>query len=457
MPPDAFDLLDDLAQEAEVRPAEFSDDALAAEFSTHHDGHLLYVPAWSHWLRWDGCRWADDDTLRVFDLARAICRAAASRASAQMEGQSGLRLARAISSAKTISAIERLAQADARHTRRGDDFDADPWALNTPAGIVDLHGGELRTPRRGDLVTKITAVAPAGDCPRWLAFLYEITLGDTALIDYLQRCIGYTLTGIVREHVFLFLHGPGGNGKTVLLTTTAAMMGDYATTAMADVFTVGHYEQHPTGLAALRGARMVVVNETEAGRPWAESQIKALTGGDRISARVMRGDPFEFSPAFKLWIAGNHRPTLRNPDPAMRRRLHLVPLTFVPPKPDTTLPDTLRAELPGILAWAIRGCLAWQRDGLNPPPAVLDASADYFTEQDSVALWFAERCERQRGHDTSTRTLFLDFAQWSKARYEDPGTERRFVDAMERHAARKRTKTARVFTDVRLLPSETGA
>ena len=235
------------------------------------------------------------------------------------------------------------------------------------------------------------------------------------------------------------------------------MMGNYATTAMADVFTVGHYDQHPTALAALRGARMVVVNETEAGQPWAESRIKALTGGDKISARVMRGDPFEFSPAFKLWIAGNHRPALRNPDPAMRRRLHLVPFTFVPPKPDTTLPDALRAELPGILAWAIRGCLTWQREGLNPPPVVLDACAEYFVEQDSVALWFAERCDRQRGHDTSTRALFIDFCQWIKARNEDAGTERRFVDAMERIAARKRTKTARVFVDVRLLPSATGA
>jgi putative DNA primase/helicase len=457
MPPDAFDDLDELAQEAEVRPPEFSDDALALEFSTRHDGQLLYVPAWSRWLRWDGSRWAEDDTLRVFDLARAVCRAAAARAEAEIEGKAGIRLARGVTSAKTIAAVERLAQADARHARRGDDFDADPWTLNTPAGIVDLRTGELRAPRRGDLVTKVTAAAPAGDCPRWLGFLDQITLGDKALTAYLQRCVGYTLTGIIREHVFLFLHGPGGNGKTVLLSTTAAMLGDYATTAMADVFTVGHYDQHPTALAALRGARMVVVTETEAGRPWAESRIKALTGGDRISARVMRGDPFEFSPAFKLWIAGNHRPTLRNPDPAMRRRLHLVPFTFVPPKPDTMLPDKLREELPGILAWAIRGCLSWQHDGLTPPPVVQGASAEYFAEQDSVALWFAERCERQRGHDTSTRTLFLDFSQWSKGRNEDPGTERRFVDAMERHAARRRTKTARVFTDVRLLPSETGA
>ena len=274
---------------------------------------------------------------------------------------------------------------------------------------------------------------------------------------YIRRWAGYTLTGIVREHAFLFTWGPGGNGKSVLLGTVAAALGDYATTAMADVFTATRNEQHPAHLASLRGARMVLVTETEEGRPWAESRIKSLTGGDRISARFMRGDPFEYSPAFKLWIAGNHRPALHNPDPAMRRRLHLMPLTYVPPAPDTRLPDALKDELPGILAWAIRGCTDWQREGLNPPQAVQDASAEYFAEQDSVANWFAERCERTRGAETSTRALFTDWQQWAKARGEDARTENRFSGAMERFAAKRKTATGKVFVGVRLLPSETGA
>ena len=325
----------------ETSPA-YSDDSLALAFSNRHDGQLLYVPAWASWLRWDGCRWLRDDTLHVFDLVRALCRDIAAQAeAAEKDGES---IARGLTSAGTVAAVERLARSDARHARRAEAFDADPWALNTPGGVIDLRTGTMRPHRKDDLFTKATSVTPSRSSRRrWMRFLLEITHRDKAMVRYLQRFIGYTLTGIIEEHAFAFLCGPGGNGKSVLLATVAEMLGDYATTAMADVFTAGRNDQHPTHLASLRGARLVAVTETEEGRPWAESRIKALTGGDRISARVMRGDPFEFSPVFKLWIAGNHRPVLRNPDPAMRRRLHLMPFTFVPIKPDLKLMEALRA------------------------------------------------------------------------------------------------------------------
>ena len=397
-------------------------------------------------------RWARDDTLSVFDLCRLVCRDAAAEAKI-LEG--GKQIARKLASAATVAAVERLARSDCRHVRVSDDFDADPWELNTPDGVVDLRTGNMRPHRRDDLFTKVTPVAPGGSCPRWLRFLLQITQGDKALVRFLQRFIGYTLTGITSEHAFVFLWGPGGNGKSVLLGTVAAMLGDYSTTAMADVFTVTRSEQHPTHLATLRGARMVVVAETEEGRPWAESRIKSLTGGDRISARVMRGDPFEFQPAFKLWIAGNHRPVLRNPDPAMRRRLNLVPLTFVPTNPDTRLLEALRAELPGILAWAIRGCLEWQRDGLNPPDVVRQASDEYFAEQDSIGNWFAERCERTKGAEiTPSRALYADWREWATVRGEVPGSEKWFSESLQRIAAKKRTNSGVVFLNVRLRTNE---
>ena len=421
-------------------------------FSARHDGQLLYVPTWGHWLRWDGCRWARDDTLSIFDLCRVVCRDAAAEAKRLEKGQT---IARKVASAATRAAVENLARSDPRHARTSDAFDAEPWELNTPGGVVDLHTGNMRPHRRDDLVTKVTAVAPEGKCPRWLRFLLEITHHDKELVRFLQRFIGYTLTGATSEHAFVFLWGPGGNGKSVLLGTVAAMLGDYATTALADVFTVTRTEQHPTHLAALRGARLVVVTETEEGRPWAESRIKAMTGGDRISARVMRGDPFEYLPAFKLWIAGNHRPVLRNPDPAMRRRLHLVPLTFVPPKPDKSLPDTLREELPGILAWAIYGCIAWQQDGLNPPEVVRQANDEYFVEQDSVGNWFTERCERTTDAQTTpSRALYADWREWAEGRGDDPGSERWFSESLQRIAAKKRTNAGAVFLNVRLRGRE---
>jgi putative DNA primase/helicase len=429
-------------------PPAYSDDELALEFSNRHDGQLLYVPAWGHWLRWDGCRWARDNTLAVFDLCRQVCRDGAGEAKGLDNGTS---IARRVASAATTAAVEKLARADRRHARSSGAFDADPWQLNTPGGVIDLRTGDMRPHQPDDLVTKVTTVAPAGKCPRWLRFLLQITQGDKALVRYLQCFIGYSLTGITTEHAFVFLWGPGGNGKSVLLGTVAAMLGDYATTAMADVFTVTRSEQHPTHLATLRGARFVVVTETEEGRPWAESRIKSLTGGDRISARVMRGDPFEYVPAFKLWIAGNHRPVLRNPDPAMRRRLHLVPLTFVPSKPDKELADALREELPGILAWAIRGCIAWQREGLNPPDVVRQASDEYFAEQDIIGNWFAERCERTNGPATTpSRELYADWRDWAGMRGEAPGTEKWFSEGLQRIAAKKRTASGVVFLNVRL-------
>lgn len=432
---------------AAVRPdVPYSDDALALRFTARHDQELLYVPGLGTWLRWDGCRWAPDDVKAVHDLVRTICREAA-------HAETGHRSAK-LASFATLSAVERMAQSDPRHARRPEDFDADPWVINTPGGVVDLRTGIIRPHEPGDLHTKATAVAPDGDCPRWLRFLDEITQGDQALIDYLQRFFGYTLTGVTKEHVFIFLKGPGGNGKSVLMGTVAAALGGYATTAMSDVITVGRNDQHPTHIASLRGARMVLVSETEEGRPWNDARLKTLVAGDKTSARVMRGDPFEFQPVGKWWIAGNHSPVLRNPDPAMRRRLHLVPLTFVPVKPDPDLAEALKAELPGILAWAIQGCLDWHREGLQPPPVVAEASTDYFADQDSIAAWFAERCERVPYSNTKASDLFNDWKRWTAARGDDAGNQKRFSEALHRFAEKKRTAAGMVFLGLRLRPVE---
>lgn len=452
---DAADLPDDALAEALRRPwsdgsnaagGELSDDAIALAFSARHGNDLLHVAAWGHWLRWDGARWARDTTLAVFDLARLICRQHAA------DARDGTRVA----SAQKVAAVVSLARSDRRHAREGAAFDADPWLLNTPGGVVDLRTGMTRAHRRGDLLTKVTGTAPAGDCPRWRAFLEEVTQGDTETVAYLQRWAGYMLTGETREHAFLFVYGPGGNGKGVLLNTLAAALGDYATTAPMETFMQTQQDRHPTDLAGLRGARLVLAQETEAGRVLAESRIKALTGGDRIAARFMRGDFFEFVPAFKLVMVGNHRPVIRNPDDAMRRRLHLLPLTFRPPHPYPDLPAALRDELPGILAWAIEGCLAWQRDGLGMPTVVRAATADYFAEQDLLAQWLAERRELRRDAKESSAALFRDWEQWATVRGERAGTNKAFSAALERHHAKERTKAGATFIGLRLKPSETG-
>lgn len=426
--------------------SELSDDAIALAFSARHAGDLLHVPAWAQWLRWDGARWARDTTLDVFDLARTICREHA------VQAPDAIRIA----SAQKVAAVERLARSDRRHAREATVFDADPWLLNTPNGVVDLRTGRVREHRRADLFTKVTGTVPSGDCPRWSRFLNEVSQGDLELVRYVQRWAGYILTGETSEHSFLFVYGPGGNGKGVLLNTLAAVLGDYATTAPMETFMATQQDRHPTDLAGLRGARLVLAQETEAGRALAESRIKALTGGDRISARFMRGDFFEFVPTFKLVMVGNHRPVIRNPDDAMRRRLHLLPLTFRPTRPNNDLPAVLRAELPGILAWAIEGCLAWQPDGLGLPDVVREATADYFSEQDLLIQWLAECCERSPDATTASAAAFRSWEAWARARGEVGGTNKAFSAALERHHGKRKAHGATVFIGLRLKPSDCG-
>jgi len=350
------------------RPPAFSDSALALRFAQRHAGDLRYVAAWNKWLQWTGTYWRFDDTKLAFDLAWRICREAARECN-------NLKMASAVASAKTVAAVERLSLADRRIAATVDQWDADSWLLNTPDGVVDLRTGRVRVHDPRDYVTKITGVAPGGGCPLFVAFLERITRGNADLIAYIQRVLGYALTGLTREHALFFCFGTGANGKSVLLSTVAGILGDYHRTAPIETFTASNGDRHPTDLAMLRGARLVTATETEEGRRWAESRIKSLTGGDTIAARFMRQDFFEYLPAFKLVIAGNHKPGLRSVDEAIRRRFHLIPFSVTIPldERDGELADKLKTEWPGILAWMVKGCLEWQTGGLRPPQAVLAA------------------------------------------------------------------------------------
>jgi putative DNA primase/helicase len=283
-------------------------------------------------------------------------------------------------------------------------------------------------------------VAPAerADCPLWQGFLRDATAGDEALISFLQQFCGYLLTGDTREHALLFIYGPGGNGKSVFLNTVAAILGDYCRNAPMETFTASQGDRHPTDLAMLKGARLVCAAETEEGRAWAEVRIKQMTGGDVVSARFMRQDFFEFRPQFKLLIIGNHKPVLRNVDDAARRRFNVVPFVHKPPNPDRQLEARLRAEWPAILRWMIEGCLAWQQLGLTRPRVVVEATTEYFTEQDTLRQWLDECCETgDRRFAETTEALFASWTRYALAAGEPAGTAKRFAQAVERQGFRK--------------------
>jgi len=409
----------------ESRPPAFSDEDLALRFAERHAGELRFVAAWNKWLVWDGARWRFDETLFAFNLARRVCREAAAECNNK-------KLANALASAKTRAAVENLARDDRRLAATIDQWDADPWSLNTPDGVVDLRTGKRRPRRAEDYLTKITVVGPGDDCRRFLAFLHRIAGGDAELVAYLRRVLGYGLTGITREHALFFCYGTGANGKSVLLSTVAGILGEYHRTAPIETFTASNSDRHPTDLAGLRGARLVTATETEEGRRWAESRIKQLTGGDMVAARFMRQDFFEYAPQFKLLIAGNHKPGLRRVDEAIRRRMNLIPFRVTIPNDerDKDLAEKLKAEWAEILDWMIDGCLKWQKEGLSPPEAIRAATDAYLESEDAIKMWMQECCTLGPQFYATAAALFENWRAWGEKAGEPVGSQKAFSQTL---------------------------
>ncbi|WP_244458991.1 phage/plasmid primase, P4 family [Roseomonas fluvialis] len=388
-----------------------TEDGVALAFAAWHADDLRYCHETGEWLVWTGSRWASEKTRLAFDWARGVTR--------EIGGDKNGRAA-------FVSGVERFAQADRNFATTVAALDRDPWLLGTPGGTVDLRTGIMRVARQEDFITKHTAVEPHAAegfdpdlyCPVWMDTLRQVTLDDTPLIDFLQQWFGYSLSGDTREQRFVFIHGEGGNGKGIIANTIGDVLGDYCTNIAPETLTVSSGERHSTDIARLRGARMARSSETEEGKRWAENLIKGVTGGDVMTARLMRQDNFEFKPQFKLTVIGNNKPSLSKVDEAMRRRIIVIPFLYKPENPDRTLAGRLRAEWPGILRWVIEGCLAWQRHGLIVPPIATQATETYFVEQDRVARWIAECCETGPDLKDTRESLFESWQQFER----DDGT-----------------------------------
>jgi putative DNA primase/helicase len=423
-----------------------SEDILALDFAGRHGDELRFVSLWGKWLKWTAERWQVEKTLAAFDLARKICHG---------HSLGALR-------AKTVAAIEQLARSDRRLAATTDQWDADPWLFNTPAGTVELKTGNLREHRPQDYITKIAGCAPGRDgCPMFFQFLNKIFDGDRDLIDYLQKFFGYILTGLTTEHAMLFFHGAGANGKSVLVSTIAGILGEHHRVAPIDTFTATGFARHSTDLAGLMGARLVTANETEEGAKWAEAKLKALTGGDKITAQFMRQDYFDYVPAFKLVITGNHKPGLQSVDEAMRRRLNLIPFNVTIPKADRDqyLAEKLKTEWPGILAWMIDGCLLWQEEGrLNPPQAVIAATDEYLESEDAMATWISERCELKASFEDTAEELFKSWKAWAELMRENVGSAKAFSNKLQARAGIKRKEighsNVRGYSGIRVVNVE---
>ncbi len=429
-----------------------TEDAAALSFVARSPD-LRFCHSWKTWLIWDGKLWRPDQTVHVFDKVRKHCREH-SELTTKTPGDQ-----KKFCSPAFVAGVERFLKSDRAYATTSEQYDTDDWLLNTPDGTVSLIDGSMAAHDPDNFCTKITAVGPLGECPIFLEFLKSITDGDDELIAYLQRLAGYCLSGSIREHSLHFLYGTGANGKGTFLNALAGVMADYAAIAPIETFTETHGERHPTELAMLDGPRLVLAQETESGRKWAETRIKALTGGDPISARRMRQDFFTFTPKFKLLIAGNHKPTLSTVDEAIRRRIHVVPfeVTIAPEKRDKNLGEKLKTEWPGILAWAIEGCVEYcERDGLDPPDRVVDATDAYLRSQNVLLEWIEDACDVGPDYWEKPSLLFASWRASAKAANERIGQQKDFNERMEAAGFRQDRDNVRQrhWVGIRCKPAE---
>ncbi len=310
-------------------------------------------------------------------------------------------------------------------------FDADPYLLNVENGTIDLRTGEIRAHSHDDLITKLVPIQydPGASCPRWLQFLEEVFGGDRQTIDFVRRALGYSLIGVTKEHAFFVLYGTGANGKSTMLEIVAKILGDYGATASSETFVVDRRAGAATNdLARLRGVRFVSAIETSERCELAEAFVKAVTGGDRVAARLLYHEFFEYRPVFKLWLGTNHKPIIKGGDEGIWRRVNLVPCEqrFEGDSCDLDLQEKLDGELPGILTWAVRGALDWQRYGLKASSSVTSATAAYRSEMDTFSDFIDERCLIDPAASVAAGDLYRTYCQWADSNGEKPLGQRWF-------------------------------
>lgn len=445
-----------------VEPDTYSltDDGNALRLVDTYQHQIRYCPQRGQWLRWDTSKWTWDEAETIQELARTTARTLPS------DGKDE-RAHRKISlSARGISAMMRLARSDTRTVIHVSALDAKPYELNTPNGIVNLRTGTLRPPDPAALHTRTTTVTPAaGPAPRWNKFLADTFAGDPALTTYVQRLIGVSLIGTVLEQLLPFPFGAGANGKTTLLGVVQRLIGigdgGYSISAPADMLLATQHQGHPTELARLSGARVVVTSELEDGQRFAEAKVKQLTGRDVIAGRFMRQDWFSFQPTHTLWLLANHQPEVRAGGPAFWRRIALLPfLHTVPPEQrDAHLEDTLvETEGPQILAWLLQGAVDYLNDGLARPESVTTATDAYAKDQDTVARFVEECCDTApagtQTFSVASSKVRQEYESWCRQEGETPIPAKTLTLQLRSRfdVMSERTMKARVLSGIRLKP-----
>ncbi|TWT37478.1 hypothetical protein KOR34_24300 [Posidoniimonas corsicana] len=435
----------------------------AVRFVQRYGDRVRYVAAWGKFLVWTGNRWTMNETGEVQRLAKQTARSIYAEASLVDDEEEAKKISKHAQSSQSrtrLDAMLALAESELPIPVRHNSLDADPWLLNCENGVLDLRTGELLRHDAGHLLTRTTGIeypTDAGeDAVLWMGFLDQIFGGDTELIRFLQRMMGLALVGQQVEHVLPIFWGGGANGKSVFINTVQKAMGDYAMTAPPGLLMTKRSDGHPTENADLFRKRLVVLAETKDGQRLDEGLVKATTGGDRIRARRMREDFWEFTPSHTPVVVTNHRPMVQGDDFGIWRRLRLVPFTVtIPPdKQDRHLPEKLEAELPAILRWLVQGCLSWQRSGLQEPRCVRAATDDYRADCDNLARWLDEEAVATANAQTQSSVLLKRYRDWCDRNGETALSHRRFGERLSATFAKEKQSRGMCYIGIGIAAAD---
>lgn len=410
------------------RQRALTDSGNAERLEDHYEDNLRFVPAYSQWLIWNGTHWKWDTLEEVYGYAKAVVRSIPTELPEGAEENvraAHVKHARRSEQAPALRNMILLASKSRKLAIKADELDADDWLFGVANGVVDLKSGSYRPATRHDYVTKHSQVPfeVEARCPRWESFVFEITGNDAELATFLHRCIGYILIGGNPAQVIFILWGMGANGKSTLINVVKALLGSYARAVESALFA---HTFHTSGspredIARLKDARFVHTTELTEGSMLDEDLVKRMTGDDILAARVPYGkSTIEFRPKFTPWMATNHKPIIRNNDYGIWRRIVLIPFTqtFGEKQRDEALPQTLEAELPGILNWALTGLKAYREGGLQIPQSVRDAVKENQTDMDLLGEWMEEACELIPEAWTPTGDLYGNYWQWCVRNYQ---------------------------------------
>ncbi|MGN1025953.1 MAG: phage/plasmid primase, P4 family, partial [Faecousia sp.] len=420
--------------EAESMEYKLTDVGNAERFVAMFKDQVKYCTIYKKWFIWNGKRWEQDDTGKIITYAIECVRNIIHDADLLPDGDRRKALIQHSLKSESNSRLKALldiASGMPAITVRSEDLDQNVWLLNCQNGTIDLRTGKLQPHDPKDFITRICAAEynPACAIPLWTQLMEKITGGDKEYMRYIQKALGYALTGDISEQAIFILYGTGSNGKSTMLNIFAALLNGYAQSTSSDTFMQKKNESVNNDIARLKGARFVSAIEMEEGKRMAESLIKSMTGGDKLVTRFLYGEFFEYIPQFKVFLAVNHKPDIRDTTNSIWRRVKIMPFTntFTEQERDKNFPAKIMAtEMPGILAWAVQGCLDWQQNGIIPPDVVETANRAYKEEMDTFSQFFEECCVVREGARVTNKMLRAKYDEWCAENGEYRMTQRPF-------------------------------